>query len=138
MPQAPASSSMADSRANIPGHSPGARIQDGVGTSSRTTRWVVRRCGAAYMCLVDVHRPGRAEGLRGLGEGGRRHARPVPRHEVRSAGGGTKHLHHPALGDVVFKHAVLQVADHAEQTLVYFTTTEVPESKLADLAAEIG
>jgi len=51
---------------------------------------------------------------------------------------GPKHLHHPALGDVVFKHAVLQVADHAEQTLVYFTTTEVPESKLADLAAEIG
>ncbi len=52
MRHASASSSMADSRANIPGHSPGARIQDGVGTSSRTTRWVVRRCGAAYMCLV--------------------------------------------------------------------------------------
>ena len=47
-----ASSSMADSSANMPGHSPGARIQDGVGTSSRTTRWVVRRCGAAYMCRV--------------------------------------------------------------------------------------
>jgi len=52
MRQACASSSMADSSANIPGHSPGARIQDGVGTSSRTTRWVVRRWGAAYMCLV--------------------------------------------------------------------------------------
>ena len=52
MPHAPASSSMADSSANMPGHSPGARIQDGVGTSSRTTRWVVRRCGAAYMCRV--------------------------------------------------------------------------------------
>ena len=43
---------MADSSANMPGHSPGARIQDGVGTSRRTTRWVVRRCGAAYMCRV--------------------------------------------------------------------------------------
>jgi MmyB-like transcription regulator ligand binding domain len=58
-----------------------------------------------------------------------------PRYDVRSVGGGTKHLHHPALGDVVFRHAVLQVADRPEQTLVYFTTTEVPESKLADLAA---
>ena len=57
---------------------------------------------------------------------------------MRSVGGGTKHLHHPALGDVAFQHAVLQVADHPEQTLVYFTSAEVPESKLADLAAEIG
>jgi transcription regulator MmyB-like protein len=57
---------------------------------------------------------------------------------VRPVGGGTKHLHHPALGDVVFQHTVLQVADHPEQTLVYFTTADVPETKLADLAAEIG
>jgi transcriptional regulator with XRE-family HTH domain len=61
-----------------------------------------------------------------------------PRYDVRSVGGGTKHLHHPALGDVVFQHAVLQVADHPEQTLVYFTSADVPEGKLADLAAEIG
>ena len=61
-----------------------------------------------------------------------------PRYEVRPVGGGTKCLHHPALGDVAFQHAVLQVADHPEQMLVYFTTADVPESKLADLAAEIG
>jgi len=61
-----------------------------------------------------------------------------PRYDVRSVGGGTKHLHHPALGDVIFQHAVLQVADRPEQTLVYFITTDVPETKLAALAAEIG
>ncbi len=60
-----------------------------------------------------------------------------PRYEVEPVGGGTKRLHHPALGDVAFQHAVLQVADHPEQMLVYFTTADVPESKLADLAAEI-
>ena len=61
-----------------------------------------------------------------------------PRYDVRPVGGGTKHLHHPALGDVAFRHAVLQVADQPEQMLVYFTTAEVPESKLAALAAEVG
>jgi transcriptional regulator with XRE-family HTH domain len=60
-----------------------------------------------------------------------------PRYEVEPVGGGTKHLHHPALGDVAFQHTVLQVADRPEQMLVYFTTADVPESKLADLAAEI-
>jgi transcriptional regulator with XRE-family HTH domain len=60
-----------------------------------------------------------------------------PRYEVEPVGGGTKHLHHPALGNVAFQHAVLQVADRPEQMLVYFTTADVPESKLADLAAEI-
>ena len=67
---------------------------------------------------------------------------PSPRRSRRRqpsqpVGGGTKHLHHPALGDVAFQHAVLQVADHLEQMPVYFTTADVPESKLADLAAEI-
>jgi hypothetical protein len=33
---------------------------------------------------------------------------------------------------------VLQVADNPEQTLVYFTTDEVPAAKLAALAAEVG
>ncbi len=60
-----------------------------------------------------------------------------PRYEVEPVGGGTKHLHHPALGNVAFQHAVLQVADRPEQMLVYFTSADVPESKLADLAAEI-
>jgi len=56
-----------------------------------------------------------------------------PRYDVRPVGGGTKHLHHPALGDVAFQHAVLQVADHPEQLLVYFSTADVPESTLAGL-----
>jgi hypothetical protein len=33
----------------MPGHSPGARIHDGVGTSSATSRCAVRRFGAAYI-----------------------------------------------------------------------------------------
>jgi hypothetical protein len=57
---------------------------------------------------------------------------------VAPIGSGTKRLHHPALGDVAFQHTVLQVADHPEQMLVYFTTDEVPASKLTALAAEIG
>ena len=36
----------------MPGHSPGARIQDGVGTSSAATRWRVRRAAAAYIIRV--------------------------------------------------------------------------------------
>ena len=35
-----------------PGHSPGARIHDGVGTSSAASRCVVRRFGAAYIIRV--------------------------------------------------------------------------------------
>jgi len=60
-----------------------------------------------------------------------------PRYEVRPVGSGTKRLHHPALGDVAFQHTVLQVADHPEQMLVYFTTNEVKEDKLAALAASV-
>ncbi len=48
-PQAAAISSTAVSSPNMPGHSPGARIHDGTGTSSAASRWVVRRCGAAYI-----------------------------------------------------------------------------------------
>jgi transcriptional regulator with XRE-family HTH domain len=60
-----------------------------------------------------------------------------PRHDVAPVGGGTKELHHPALGDVTFEHTVLQVADHPEQTLVYFTAPAAGESALAALAASI-
>ncbi len=45
---------MADSRAYMPGASPGARIQDGVGTSNGTTRCSVRLCGTAYMTRAGV------------------------------------------------------------------------------------
>ena len=54
MPAAIASSSIADSSAYIPGHSPGARIQEGVGTSSWATRCPVRRFGAAYITRVHT------------------------------------------------------------------------------------
>lgn len=60
-----------------------------------------------------------------------------PRHDVAPVGGGTKALHHPALGDVTFEHTVLQVADHPEQTLVYFTAPTVGDNALAALAAGI-
>ena len=53
-PHAIASSSIADSSAYMPGHSPGARIQDGVGTSSATRRCRVSRFGAAYIMRVGV------------------------------------------------------------------------------------
>jgi hypothetical protein len=43
-----------------------------------------------------------------------------------------------SVGDVAFQHTVLQVADHPEQMLVYFTTDEISEGKLAALAAEVG
>jgi hypothetical protein len=39
---------------------------------------------------------------------------------------------------VAFEHTVLQVADQPEQVLVYFTTDDVPQAKLAALAAEVG
>ncbi len=45
---------MADSSAYMPGVSPGARIHDGVGTSSRTTRCVVRRFTAWYITRVGA------------------------------------------------------------------------------------
>jgi transcriptional regulator with XRE-family HTH domain len=60
-----------------------------------------------------------------------------PRHDVAPVGGGTKQLHHPALGDVTFEHTVLQVAGHPEQTLVYFTSPVLAEGILAELAAGI-
>lgn len=61
-----------------------------------------------------------------------------PRHDVLPVGGGTKQLHHPALGDVTFEHTVLQVADHPEQTLVYFTCDDLSETQLARLAAAVS
>lgn len=48
MPHFSASSSSADSSANEPGASPGARIQVGVGTSSRTARLTVWCASASY------------------------------------------------------------------------------------------
>jgi len=60
-----------------------------------------------------------------------------PRHDVLPVGGGTKRLHHPALGDVAFEHVVLQVADRPEQSLVYFTAGGIPEVRMAALVASV-
>ncbi len=57
-----------------------------------------------------------------------------PRHDVLPVAGGTKRLHHPAIGNVTFEHVVLQVADHPEQILVSFTSADVGEDVLARLA----
>ena len=54
MPEAYASSSIADSSANKPGASPGARIHDGVGTSSAASRWAVRPLGVAYIIRLTT------------------------------------------------------------------------------------
>ena len=59
MPQRTASSSMATSGANMPGHSPGARIHDGTGTSSGG-----QPVGGAPV-RRGVHHPGRDAGLLG-------------------------------------------------------------------------
>ena len=48
-PSASASSSIATSGPNMPGHSPGARIHEGTGTSRAASRCVVRRFGEAYI-----------------------------------------------------------------------------------------
>lgn len=45
-----------------------------------------------------------------------------PRHDVTAiGGGGSKKLRHPRLGAVEYSHAVLQVADHPDQTLVTYS-----------------
>jgi transcriptional regulator with XRE-family HTH domain len=45
-----------------------------------------------------------------------------PRHDVTAIGGsGAKKLRHPRLGPVEYSHAVLQVADHPDQTLVTYS-----------------
>jgi transcriptional regulator with XRE-family HTH domain len=45
-----------------------------------------------------------------------------PRHDVTAIGGsGTKKLRHPRLGPVEYSHAILQVADHPDQTLVTYS-----------------
>jgi MmyB-like transcription regulator ligand binding domain len=50
-----------------------------------------------------------------------------PRHDVTAIGGsGSKKLRHPRLGPVEYSHAVLQVADHPDQTLVTYSPADQP------------
>jgi hypothetical protein len=44
-----------------------------------------------------------------------------PRHDVTARGSGAKKLRHPRLGPVEYSHAVLQVADQPDQTLVTYS-----------------
>ncbi len=44
-----------------------------------------------------------------------------PRHDVVAIGSGTKKLRHPRHGPQNYRHLVLQVADHPDQTMVTYT-----------------
>src|SRR5215469_5000207 len=53
-----------------------------------------------------------------------------PRHDVTAIGGsGSKKLRHPRLGPVEYSHAVLQVADNPDQTLVTYSPAGQPRSR---------
>lgn len=56
-----------------------------------------------------------------------------PRHEVAPLASGVKRLRHPALGEVVLHHTVLQVADAPELKLVTFAPSPADEPRLARL-----
>lgn len=58
-----------------------------------------------------------------------------PRHDVAPLSSGTKRIHHPALGDLMFQHVVLQLADDPEQKLVTFAAGEHDQARLAQLLA---
>jgi hypothetical protein len=50
---------------------------------------------------------------------------------------GTKRLRHPAIGEFIAHHVVLQVADAPEQKLVTFSTDEPNDGPLLGLAASL-
>lgn len=56
-----------------------------------------------------------------------------PRHDVAPLSSGTKRIHHPALGEIVFHHVVLQIADDPEQKLVTFTAEPHDQARIASL-----
>ena len=58
-----------------------------------------------------------------------------PRHEVTPLSSGVKRLRHPELGELVFHHVVLQLADNPEQRLVAFNPTPSDYPRLAALIA---
>jgi transcriptional regulator with XRE-family HTH domain len=52
-----------------------------------------------------------------------------PRHDVAAIGGsGSKKLRHPRLGPVEYTHAILQVADNPDYTLVTYSPAIPPGS----------
>lgn len=58
-----------------------------------------------------------------------------PRHDVGPLRSGAKRIHHPVLGDIEFRHVVLQLADNPEQKLVTFTADVSDRARLAQLLA---
>jgi transcriptional regulator with XRE-family HTH domain len=60
-----------------------------------------------------------------------------PRHDVLPLSSGTKRLHHAVLGDLTFRHLVLQVADQPDQTLVTFWPDDDDDDRLRQLAASL-
>ncbi|HKE77206.1 MAG TPA: helix-turn-helix transcriptional regulator [Acidimicrobiales bacterium] len=62
-----------------------------------------------------------------------------PRHEVLPMAGGTKRLRHPAAGEMLLRHVVLEVADHPDQRLVTFSLDDAAggDACLAALAATV-
>jgi transcriptional regulator with XRE-family HTH domain len=51
-----------------------------------------------------------------------------PRHDVAPIESGIKKLRHPRLGPIEYAHAVLQVADHPDQTLVTYSPATPQEA----------
>jgi len=61
-----------------------------------------------------------------------------PRHEVAPIAGGTKRLRHPAAGEMVLRHVVLEVADRRDQRLVTYSPADPGgDARLAGLAATV-
>ena len=56
-----------------------------------------------------------------------------PRHEITPLSSGTKLLRHPALGELVLHHVVLQLADNPDCKLVTFTAADDDLARIAAL-----
>ncbi|GAA2247426.1 MULTISPECIES: helix-turn-helix transcriptional regulator [Kitasatospora] len=57
-----------------------------------------------------------------------------PQHRVVPLGSGTKRLRHPVLGEIEFRHVVLQLADDPEHKLVTYEADEADQARIAELA----
>jgi transcriptional regulator with XRE-family HTH domain len=56
-----------------------------------------------------------------------------PRHDLAPLRSGTKRIRHPELGEIEFRHTVLQVADDPDLKLVTFAAPPRDEARIADL-----
>lgn len=60
-----------------------------------------------------------------------------PRHDIASITSGVKRLHHPTLGEIEFRHVVLQLADDPEQKLVTFSASEQNQARITALVNDL-